>query len=59
MGNDCQAWINKYFRRKKSFTIHEKVTLFKEDTHLLNQTIFTFTEINSDDILSLYDNNLI
>lgn len=56
MGNDAHLWINKYFRRKNNFNIPEKVTAFKNDTELMNHSISTFKEIESDDILSLYAN---
>lgn len=54
MGNDSHLWINKYFRRKKNFNIPEKVLSFKNDTELMNQSISTFKEIESEDTLSLY-----
>jgi hypothetical protein len=54
MGNDAYLWINKYFRRKKNFNIPEKVIAFKNDTELMNNSISTFKEIESEDILSFY-----
>jgi hypothetical protein len=54
MGNNAHLWINKYFRRKKNLNIPEKIIAFKNDTDLMNQSILTFKEIESEDILSLY-----
>lgn len=58
MGNDCQKWINKYFRRKNYFNINKKVDLFKKETNFINKKIMTFKEIDSDDLLLIYRNNL-
>lgn len=54
MGNDAHLWINKYFRRKKNFNIPKKVVALKNDTELMNNSISTFKEIESEDILLLY-----
>lgn len=54
MGNNAHLWVHKHFRQKKNFNIPKKIIAFKNDTNTMNQSISTFKEIESNEILSFY-----